>query len=99
MLYLLHDLQRAWMDPVAAYSGVTAQLLRDPRNPLSSALPVRWAAANHALLHRLTRRYDKPAFALGEVAAHGARVLVRENVLVKEPFCQLVHFERTTTSR
>ncbi|MFO0711975.1 MAG: polyhydroxyalkanoate depolymerase [Sandaracinus sp.] len=98
MLYLLHDLQRAWMDPVAAYSGVTAQLLRDPRNPLSSALPLRWAAANHALLHRLTRRYDKPAFALGEVDAHGERVLVREKVLVKEPFCQLVHFERTSTS-
>jgi poly(3-hydroxybutyrate) depolymerase len=98
VLYLLHDLQRAWMDPVSAYTGATAQLLRDPRNPLSSALPVRWAAANHALLHRITKRYDKPAFALGEVDAHGDRVLVRENVLVKEPFCQLVHFERTSTS-
>jgi poly(3-hydroxybutyrate) depolymerase len=98
VLYRLHDLHRLWMDPVAAYSGATAQLLLDSKSSLASTLPARWVAANHALLHRLTRRYDKPAFALGEVEAHGERVLVREKVVVKEAFCQLVHFERASTS-
>ena len=98
MLYLLHDLHRTWMDPLAAYSGATARLLNDPRTPLARTWPARWAAANHALVHRLTRRYDKPAFALSDVAAHGVRVAVREQVLVQEPFCRLVRFERASSS-
>ena len=67
MLYALHDLQRRSLEAVSSWSAALAQL------------PVPWLQANAALLHRSTKRYDKPEFGLGE------------RVVLERPFCRLLN--------
>ncbi|HRG95478.1 MAG TPA: polyhydroxyalkanoate depolymerase [Polyangiaceae bacterium] len=94
MLYRLHELQRACLDPVARVSGATARLLTHEKSPLAHVPGARVVGAGHALLHRLTRRYEKPAFGLARATAAGGEVRITEEVVHAEPFCRLVRFVR-----
>lgn len=93
VLYELHELQRAWLEPLASLSRASNVLLTE--GPLRRLPGARLAAAQHALVHRLTRRYSKPTFAIDAVSVGGREVRVHEEVTVEEPFCRLVHFART----
>lgn len=73
MLYPLYELNRLGMEAISALAGVFA----DAPNP--------WLRANAALLHRITKPYPKPQFALPGT---------REVIVAAHPFCNLVHFER-----
>lgn len=96
MLYRLHELQRSVLDPLAQVAGASAQLLTAPHGPFTGLPAWRLLAASHALLHRVARRYDKPAFALERVTVRGREVHVAEQVVVDEPFCRLIRFVRAT---
>ena len=96
MLYRLQELHRSLLDPMAQISGVLAGILRDPNSPYSKLPFARTIGANHAILHRLTKRYEKPPFGIERVMAHGAEVHVAEDVILEEPFCELVRFSRST---
>lgn len=96
MLYRLHEIQRRVLDPVAQLAGAGARLLCDPEGPLAYVPAARLVGANQALLHRVARRYDKPAFAIDRVEVRGREVQVREQVVVDEPFCRLVRFVRAS---
>jgi poly(3-hydroxybutyrate) depolymerase len=89
MLYSLHELQRSFLDPLADMAALSARLL-ERHAPLTGRL----AAAGCASLHRITRRYPKPPFAIGAVTAHGHQVAVEEVVVRAEPFCRVLHFAR-----
>ncbi len=71
MLYAAQNAQRLVLDGISAGSGLLA----------GSRLP--WISAHASLLHRMTRRYDKPPFAIPET---------REVIVASRPFAQLVHF-------
>ncbi len=96
MLYRLHELHRSFLDPMAQLSGVLANVLRDPRSPYSKLPFARAASANHAVVHRLAKRYEKPPFGIDRVMAHGRDVHVAEHVVLSEPFCELVRFARSS---
>ncbi len=51
-------------------------------------------AAMAELFERLTRRYGKPAFDLPVTTVGGETVNVREDIVWRRPFCNLVHFDR-----
>ena len=94
MMYRLYDLQRSWLDPLSHFADASARALASKENPLSWHPAVRLASAGHALVHRVTKRYEKPSFGITEVQAGGGRVAVSEQVTIAEPFCKLVRFQR-----
>ncbi len=89
MLYSVHELQRLHLGLVATASGAVAGLLSD-----SDIFPFRVVRANAALLHRITKRFDKQPFGIPAITAHGRDVVVTEDVIARHPFCDLVHFAR-----
>lgn len=68
-------------------------------HPLASLhLPLgRHLAAGAELLERSTRHYAKPPFALETTRIEGSEVPVREEVTLRTPFCDLLHFRRETS--
>jgi poly(3-hydroxybutyrate) depolymerase len=51
-------------------------------------------AAGYELLYRIGKNYEKPAFGIHSVDAHGARVAVVEQTVLEKPFCRLQRFKR-----
>lgn len=92
VLYSALELQRAWLRPAAELAKLAVDLLGQTTFP-----PAAIVRANHALFHRLTRPYPRPAFAIERVVAHGGEVAVHEEVISTRPFCRLVRFRRETT--
>ncbi len=89
MLYSFHELQRSFVEPLAELAGATARMLSG-----HTFLPAQLARASCAVLHRLGKRYDRPAFALPTVVAHGREVEIVEETLATRAFCRLVRFSR-----
>ena len=89
MLYSLLELQRGLLAPISDLAHLTAELLRG-----ETLLPAAATRATCALLHRMTRRYPRPAFGIAAVTAHGREVVVAEETLLDHPFCRLVRFAR-----
>ncbi len=52
--------------------------------------------ASITMMDRAVREYKKPAFNLNKTSIDGAAVNVRETIVAKKPFGQLLHFKRDT---
>ncbi len=94
MLYQLHELNRSLMNPLVGWSGAAAQLLTAKENWLSHFPGVQRLAAGYELAYRLGKDYEKPAFAIPSVTAHGHETPISEKVSVAKPFCNLIRFKR-----
>ncbi len=93
MLYQFYEFQRAILDPMSAFAKMGALAYAD--GPLSVLPFAERMAAGYELLARIGKVYDKPAFGLGETTlSNGATASVREKVVLRKPFCELLHFER-----
>jgi poly(3-hydroxybutyrate) depolymerase len=94
MLYELHELQHAMLAPWHALANVNRELFTHPFSPLSYLPVADRVAASADLMHRLTRRYEKPEFGLHRTVVGDTDVAVVERVAVEKPFCRLLHFDR-----
>lgn len=94
MLYELHEMQRAFMRPLVAFSDAGSQLFSSPFSPLAYTPLSRQLAASCELMHRLGKEYRKPEWGLGTTSVDGQAVKVLESVVMDRPFCRLVHFKR-----
>ncbi len=94
MLYQLHEFNRALFHPLMAFSESSAKLLSSPDSWLSHLPGANRMAANYELLYRLGKEYEKPAFEIGSVHAHGNEVPIVEQVALAKPFCNLLRFKR-----
>ncbi len=94
MLYELHEMQRAFLRPLAAFTDASSQLFSSPYSPLAYTPLSRQLAASCELLHRIGKEYQKPAWGLDSTAIDGRAVKVLEAVALDKPFCRLVHFQR-----
>ncbi len=65
-----------------------------PFNPLASTEFAKNITAACEVFEGMTRRYGKPEFGIKETAIHGLTVPVREEVVLKKTFCNLLHFDR-----
>jgi poly(3-hydroxybutyrate) depolymerase len=92
MLYLAHDMQRAWLAGASRWADTTVKMLGGTDGPmrylsggssLSSALDV----FAHATAPR-----GKPAFDLPSAVVKGKELPVTEVVEARKPFGQLIHF-------
>ena len=94
MLYHLHELNRTLLNPLVAWSGAAARALSAPDNWLSRVPGMDRVAAGYELLYRLGKDYEKPAFNITSVLAHGREAPVVEQRVIELPFCHLLHFKR-----
>jgi len=68
--------------------------LKSPLNPFRSMLMPRMLAAGCDVFESVTRRYGKPEFGIAETRIGGTPVPIREEVVLKKTFCNLLHFDR-----
>ena len=94
MLYHLHELNRTLLNPLVAWSGAASRALSSPDNWLSRVPGMDGVAAGYEMLYRLGKDYEKPAFDVTSVVAHGRQAPVVEECAVATPFCNLLRFKR-----
>lgn len=94
MFYQLYELNHAMMAPWRAAADAMRLAYANPLNPISHTYMGRAAAAGLEVFERTTRRYGKPEFGLPETVVDGVPVAVQERIVWREPFCNLIHFER-----
>ncbi len=94
MLYHLHEMGRSLLEPWVAWSGAAAQVLSAPDSWMARLPGAERLAAGYELFYRLGKDYEKPAFGISSVIAHGREAAVVEERDVALPFCNLLHFRR-----
>ena len=94
MLYQLHEMQRAFLTPFAAFTDAGSQLFSSPYSPLAYTPISRQMAAGYELMTRIGKEYQKPAWNLPATDINGKSVRVTEAVALDKPFGRLVHFHR-----
>ena len=99
MLYHLYDLQHALLTPARAMAEGVKSAFQNPFNPLMHTDAGRKMAAGAELFERVTRRFGRPIFDLPTTTIDGKKVKVTEEDVMVKPFCDLLHFKRTTTRK
>ena len=99
MLYCAYELQRQLAEPVRLWANAVEQAASSPFNPFNDTWLGKSFAAGAEIIARLTHNYGKPAFGLATTEIDGRTVAVNEEILLRKPFCQLLHFRRDTTRR
>ena len=96
MLYDLHELQRAFLNPLARFTDSGSLLFSHPYSPLAYTPVSRHIAATYELVHRLGKDYEKPEWHLNHTEIDGVQVPVQPQVVLQKPFCNLLRFVRET---
>lgn len=99
MLYHLHEMQHTTVAPARMLAEMMRTAFSNPWMPLSYTSFGRAVAAGAELMERTTRRYAKPQFNLNSTKIDGVDVAVHERVVYDKPFCNLLHFQRSTDRR
>lgn len=99
MLYDLHELQRSFLTPLAAFTDTGSQLFSHPCSPFSYTPMSRHIAAAYELIHRLGKDYEKPVWDLDQTEIGGNVVPVTCETVEATAFCKLLHFRRDVSPR
>ena len=92
MLYQVHEMQRAVLEPWRWWARASAEVMASPLSPLSFAPTAKNAVAGLDLMLRLTDRYARPTFGIEQVMVNGVSVTVTEAVLLDKSFCQCLRW-------
>src|SRR5271156_6183459 len=93
-LYKAYELQSQLSQPVRFWANALERLYSSPYNPLSDTWFGKSIAASAEIVARLTQNYGKPAFGLKTTQGGNETLAVNEEILLRKPFCQLLHFRR-----
>jgi len=96
MLYQLYESQRALLSPFAEFASATSKLYNHPLSPFAHTPGAQRVSAGLDLMHRLSKEYEKPEFAITSVKVAGIDVAVQEQLAIEKPFCRLLRFKRFT---
>lgn len=99
MLYQLHELNRAFLNPLMQWAETSAKLFSDPVSPLAHAPFAQRIAAGYELLYRLGKDYEKPEFQIESTEINGKTVGIVEKIAETKPFCRLIHFSKDLDSK
>ena len=98
MLYQMHELQRAVLNPLTAFAAAGAKMFSSPHSPLAYMPFANRLAAGYELFFRLGKEYEKPEFGLHSTKVEGVdgpvEVPILQRVEIDKPFCKLLHFQR-----
>ena len=67
MLYQLYESQRALLSPFAEFASATSKLYNHPLSPFAHTPGAQRVSAGLDLMHRLSKEYEKPEFAITSV--------------------------------
>jgi poly(3-hydroxybutyrate) depolymerase len=96
VIYQLYDFGRALLAPTDSMAELGTRLFSAPESWMAHLPGAPRMAAGYEVLHRISKTYEKPAFDLAAVDAHGQQVAVLEETTVAKAFCHLKHFRRLT---
>ncbi len=96
MLYQVYESQRALLSPFAEFASATSKLYNHPLSPFAHTPGAQRVSAGLDLMHRLSKDYEKPEFAITSVKVGAVDVAVQEQVALLKPFCRLLRFKRFT---
>jgi poly(3-hydroxybutyrate) depolymerase len=99
MLYHAYEFHRQLAKPVRLWANALEQAYSSPYNPLSDTWFGKSVAASAEIMARLTQNYGKPDFGLKTTPIGNEAVEVNEEILLRKPFCDLIHFHRDTVRR
>ncbi len=94
MIYRLYELSRALAMPAESIAVAGARIFSEPGSWFAALPGASRVAAGYELFYRLSKTYEKPAFDIQAVEAHGATVSILEETALTKPFCLLKHFRR-----
>nr|AAP58508.1 putative intracellular PHB depolymerase [uncultured Acidobacteriota bacterium] len=94
-MYWLYEMGQAALDPSRAVADATKLFFKNPANPLSHTTYGKSVAAAMELFERSTRRYQRPEWRIEETVVGGEHVPVNIRTVWEQPFCRLIHFERS----
>ena len=89
MLYQLYESQRALLSPFADFANATSKLYNHPLSPFAHTLGAQRVSAGLDLMHRLSKEYEKPEFAITSVKVAGIDVAVQEQVAMPVSYTHL----------
>ena len=75
-----------------------SEAVSNPRNPFSYTWTGRLTSAWLQSTLRITQRYDKLGFKIDSVEVEGKSIDVNEEIVLKKPFCDLMHFNKAGPS-
>ena len=94
MNYFTYELAHMAMSPLRWGAEGLKMQLESPLNPFRDMLVPRMMAASCEVFENVTRRYGKPDWGIKDTKVYGMTVPVKEEVVYRKPFCNLIHFER-----
>jgi poly(3-hydroxybutyrate) depolymerase len=94
MLYQIHELQHAAMNPLTQWADAVSHLFSNAASPLSYTPFAQNIAAGAELMFRLAKDYKKPSFNIDSTTVNGRFVAVDEVAVDMRPFCTLLHFRK-----
>lgn len=99
MLYYAYELQRQLAQPMRLWANAVGRAYSSPYNPWADTWFGKSITAGAEIMSRLTQNYGKPAFGLKTTQIGEETVAVNEEILLRKPFCQLLHFHRDTHAK
>lgn len=94
MLYQVYEMQRVALAPMRMAASGALTLMDLPFNPIRSTALGRFSAAALDSFEHSTRAFGKPAWDLPSTLIDGDTVAVHEEVVARQPWCDLLHFRR-----
>lgn len=94
MLYQIHELQKALLNPLTIWAEASAKAYSNPFSPLAHTPVSKRIAAGFELMYRLGKEYEKPEFGISSVDCNGREVSIVEEIVESKPFCKLLHFRK-----
>lgn len=96
MLYHAYEMTHAALSPMRAAAQFSRESLQSPLNPFSASYGARASAAAFEMFISATRRYGKPEFNIASIDVGGVATPIVEEVVLRLPFCDLLHFRRNS---
>ncbi|MGE0024946.1 MAG: polyhydroxyalkanoate depolymerase [Hyphomicrobium sp.] len=97
MQYYTYEMAHVFMHPVRLMARTLKAQVASPLNPFADLEFSKNIAAACEVFEGMTRRYGKPEFGITETKVGGLTVPVREEIVLKKTFCNLLHFDRDET--
>jgi poly(3-hydroxybutyrate) depolymerase len=97
MLYETYQAQSDVFAPIRWLAQTTQGMLNQPWPLLAHHPLVRSAAAACELVSRAHMDHERPAFRIRSIEIAGEAVPVHEELVLRHPFCNLLHFRKDTT--
>ena len=94
MLYDAYQAQNDIFSPVRLMAGTAHDWLRHQWPPIGDMPCIRNAAAVMELLSHAGMSHERPDFGIRSVTIDGKEITVSEEIVVSEPFCNLLHFRK-----